>query len=247
MSKSRKHRKVARKQNPFSRSKKLTRSEVSKASMSVAVKNAVEEKEIQATQASVLLARGLTKPQHVDQTQFFDDKEKKLEYLEGLVSKQLDLYDWCEEKVSTLATIDAILLGGATILIDKVKIVSEVCNIKVMAINGIMTVILTVPFFISLAIALWHIRPKMGTASTNAPRPNHRSSNGIRQFKTHEEYKMHLESLSVDIICEDLSKQIYGMNKNIWKNQKSIKNAVFWDLIGLVGFLLIILYQAMFL
>lgn len=42
---------------------------------------------------------------------YLGDTEKKIEYLESIVSKQLDLYNWCEEKVSTLATIDSILLG----------------------------------------------------------------------------------------------------------------------------------------
>ena len=158
----------------------------------------------------------------------------------------MDLYDWCEEKVSTLATIDAILLGGATLFLDSVKIEAEPMNLKTMLVNGGITAVLVVPFFISLAIALWHIRPKMGTASTHAPRPNHRSSNGIHQFKTKDDYDKHLENMTIDVICDDLIKQIYGMNHNIWKNQKSIKKAVAFDL-GLAGFVVIILWRAIFL
>ena len=172
--------------------------------------------------------------------------EKRLEYLEELVSKQLHLYDWFEEKVSTLAAIDAILIGGVSLFIDKVKIVSKVPNMKVVLVNTLMLIILVVPFFVSLAIALWHIRPKMGSVSTNSIHPNHRSSNGIRQFKNNKEYKDYLYALSMDEICDDLTKQIYGMNYNIWQSQKSIKRAVFFDLIGLIGFIIILFYLVVF-
>jgi hypothetical protein len=81
----------------------------------------------------------------------------------------------------------------------------------------------------------------MGRVSTRE-NPNHRSSNGIRQFRTSDEYKEYLYSMPVSKICDDLAIQIHGMNINIWKNQRTIKLAVYFDLIGLVGFLLIMLY-----
>ena len=106
--------------------------------------------------------------------------------------------------------------------------------------TGIIILIL-LPLFISLAIALWHIRPKMGRAS-NKGRPNHRSSNGIRHFSDKVAYSNHLRDITAEEICEDLSNQIYGMNYNIWVNQKSIKKAVLFDLISLAGFFAVIVY-----
>ncbi|MDE7372436.1 MAG: hypothetical protein K2N18_00035 [Clostridia bacterium] len=167
----------------------------------------------------------------------------RIHYLEDLVSKQLDLYNWCEEKVSTLATIDSILLGAATLFIEKVLVVGESATLLNKIINVVMIVIVLLPLFISLAIALWHIRPKMGKRS-NKGRPNHRSSNGIRHFTDVSEYQKKLLNMSDEEICEDLIKQIYGMNNNIWRNQSSIKMAVVFDLIGLVGFLAMIIYWA---
>lgn len=172
-----------------------------------------------------------------------DPGPDRIHYLEGLVAKQLDLYNWCEEKVSTLATIDSILLGAATLFVEKIITIDEVTSLfdKILCFALIASVLL--PLMISLAIALWHIRPKMGKSS-NVGKPNHRSSNGIRHFDNADDYRHKLYSLSDDEICEDLIKQIYGMNKNIWVNQKSIKCAVFLDLIGLIGFLVMIMYWA---
>ena len=169
----------------------------------------------------------------------------KIHYLEGLVTKQLDLYNWCEEKVSTLATIDSILLGAAILFVEKIMKIgkSATCNDKIA--NAVIISFVLFPLFFSLAIALWHIRPKMGKAS-NTGRPNHRSSNGIRHFSNAIHYRESLSKLTNNELIEDLTKQIYGMNYNIWKNQKSIKIAVFLDIIGLFGFIVIIVYWAIF-
>lgn len=167
------------------------------------------------------------------------DFSQKTAYLENLVTKQLDLYSWCEEKVSTLATIDSILLGAATIFIDHFVDVNEVNR----TISIILILLVLLPLFISLSIALWHIRPKMGRAS-NYGRPNHRSSNGIRHYKDADEYRKIILNLSEEELYEDLTRQIYGMNQNIWKNQQSIKSAVFCDLIGIFGFFIMIIYWA---
>lgn len=176
---------------------------------------------------------------------YLGDTEKKIEYLESIVFKQLDLYNWCEEKVSTLATIDSILLGAATLFLDKIIIIED----KISSFNSIMNIVISVglllPLFISLAIALWHIRPKMGKAS-NSGRPNHRSSNGIRHFDSSIAYGKIFDRISDKDLCEDLVRQIYGMNNNIWKNQQSIKLAVIFDIIGLLDFFLAMLYWIVF-
>lgn len=179
----------------------------------------------------------------IDQKILAEPGPNRVHYLEDLVSKQLDLYNWCEEKVSTLATIDSILLGAATLFIEKVLVVGETAKPLNKILNVVMIIIVLLPLFISLAIALWHIRPKMGKRS-NKGRPNHRSSNGIRHFADVSEYQEKLLNMSDEVICDDLIKQIYGMNNNIWRNQRSIKKAVVFDLIGLVGFLAMIVYWA---
>jgi len=171
---------------------------------------------------------------------FSDDNKDKIEYLESIASKQLDLYNWFEAKVSTLATINSILLGASTLFIDKNKIIHDA--IWATIINVGMILIFLLPLSISLAIALWHIRPKMSSGKANSSRNNHRSSNGIIKFKSKDEYKEYLAKLTAKEICEDISNQIYGMNHNIWESQSSIKKAVLFDLIGLVGFIVIITY-----
>ena len=176
---------------------------------------------------------------------FSEPSDEKIHYLENIVGKQLDLYNWCEEKVSTLATLDSILLAVATLFIDKMDFFKAGDGIQVRLLNTAIIILILLPLFISLAIALWHIRPKMGSAS-NKGRPNHRSSNGIRHFSDKAAYSNRLRNITAEEICEDLSNQIYGMNYNIWVNQKSIKKAVFFDLISLVGFFAVMVYYGIF-
>lgn len=176
---------------------------------------------------------------------FSEPSDEKIHYLENIVGKQLDLYNWCEEKVSTLATLDSILLAAATLFIDKMDFFEAGDSIQVRLLNTGIIILILLPLFISLAIALWHIRPKMGRAS-NKGRPNHRSSNGIRHFSDKAAYSNHLRNITAEEICEDLSNQIYGMNYNIWVNQKSIKRAVLFDLISLAGFFAVIVYYGIF-
>lgn len=182
---------------------------------------------------------------NTDAGRFFEPSDEKIQYLENIVEKQLDLYNWCEEKVSTLATIDSILLAVATLFIDKMDFFKTAGTIQVRLVNTGIIILILLPLFISLSIALWHIRPKMGKAS-NTGRPNHRSSNGIRHFSDKAAYRKHLSNISAEEICEDLSNQIYGMNHNIWVNQKSIKRAVLFDLISLIGFFAVIVYYGLF-
>jgi len=127
----------------------------------------------------------------------------------------------------------------------RIKVVGDTVCSKI--INTGMAFILLLPIFFSLAIALWHVRPKMSSGKANNPfRYNHRSSSGIIKFKDNKEYKNHLAKITAKEICEDISNQIYGMNRNIWKSQQSIKTAVLFDLIGLVGFIIIIAYITIF-
>ncbi len=179
---------------------------------------------------------------------------ERIHYLEGLVSKQLELYTWCEEKVTTLATIDAILLAGATLFIEHIKsgifpkrVADTFLNNILMSIeqNFVVLTLLFIlfPIFVSLGIALFHVIPKMSSGASPSTARNHRSSRGIHSYKDIQEYKNRMDSISADDIYIDLLRQIYGMNINIWRNQFSIKVAVYCDLVGLLGFICIMLYM----
>lgn len=180
---------------------------------------------------------------------------ERIHYLENLMSKQLELYTWCEEKVTTLATIDTILLGGAIIFVGRIKTNTfparslTTCWEQVLGFFEsnfaiVMVIWVLVPLFASLAITLLHVIPKMRSGKTPRAIKNHRSTVGIRKYKDKNEYKQRLDSMSIDDIYHDLVRQIYGMNANIWKNQVSIKFAVLLDLLGLIGFAFILVYLA---
>lgn len=82
---------------------------------------------------------------------------------------------------------DSILLGVAKLFLDKIIIIEDNISRFNLIMNIVISVGLLLPLFISLTIALWHIRPKMGKVS-NSGRPNHRSSNGIRHFENAAAY-----------------------------------------------------------
>lgn len=178
---------------------------------------------------------------------------ERIHYLEGLISKQLELYTWCEEKVTTLATIDSILLAGATLFVEHVKTGdfpvrvkgTFIAELQMLIENNfpfIMVLFIILPIFISLGISLWHVIPKMRSGATPNAVKNHRSSSGIHKYKNIPEYKSRLDSITESEIYEDIVRQIYGMNIIVWKNQISIKVAVYFDLAGLLGFFCIMLY-----
>jgi hypothetical protein len=178
---------------------------------------------------------------------------EKIHYLERLVTIQLDLYNWCEEKVGTLATIDAILLAGVTLFIGGIKSGSFptrvggnwISNIQIIIeknFNLVMSLIILLPIFISLGITLWHVIPKMSSGASPSNARNHRSSKGMRSYKNIPEYKERMDSITEDEIYLDLLRQVYGMNLNTWRNQIFIKVAVIFDLVGLLGFLFAIIY-----
>lgn len=179
---------------------------------------------------------------------------QKIDYLESIAARQLDLYAWCEDKVGTLATINSVLLAGATLLVGHVKngsfpvrTADTIVNQIRIAIEGNFAVITTfglLLFFMSLGIALYHVIPKMYSGASSSRLRNHRSVVGINKYKTVEEYKERLDTMSEEDLYDDLVRQIYGVNKHIWRNQRSIRVAVYLDLAGLLVFLCALAYLA---
>lgn len=186
--------------------------------------------------------------------EFTKDTFNKIPYLENMVSKQLNLYTWCEEKVSTLATINAIMLAAITLFIENIEIrnlslikkTDSLLECIKLFIDGhfyfTITLLMVLPIFVSLTITLWHVIPKMRSGASANSILNHRSVIGIHKFNKLEDYKSYIDNLTSNDIYDHIIRQIYGMNKNIWRNQQSIKIAVICDLIGLLGFLIVIIY-----
>jgi hypothetical protein len=174
---------------------------------------------------------------------FAVDDDNKIQYLERLSQKQLDLYDWNETKVNTLVLVDSVLLGAATLYLDKINIMRTEPSLWFTLGNIILVLVLLLPLCFSLIIALFHIADKMSSGKANSSdRLNHRAISKIDMFKTNFDYIDEVRKLTASQICEDLCNQIYGMNKNILKTQKTLKKAVYLDIIGLVGFVFTILY-----
>lgn len=182
--------------------------------------------------------------------------EERIHYLQNLMEKQLQLYGWCEAKVTTLATINSILVAGVAIFLERVKsheFPQRTCNSIKTCIQyaieshyGAVTVgLVLLPVSISLALALYHVIPKMQSGVYISQIGNHRSVAGILRYNSMESYKKRLDAISEDEIYHDLVHQIFGMSRNIWRSQLSIRRAVYGDIIALIGFIGTSLYLSL--
>lgn len=137
-------------------------------------------------------------------------------YALDILAKKYHLYDWCEKKISTLVTIDGLLIGGLLLVID----LDALSRWKMLACFGLSLALLMG----SILISLWHVIPVMYGGRSS--RRNPRTVVGTETYSTNREYIDAVMSLSLeDMIRVDLD-QIRGMNKNIMRNQRAIRTAV---------------------
>ena len=139
-----------------------------------------------------------------------------LQYSLDILDKKYRLYMWCEAKVSTLVTLDGLILAGVFVLI-RVNGVSGSLDVSFMA--------ATLAFLLSsLLIALWHIKPLMYSGRTTLK--NLRTTVGTEAYSSTKEYADEMMQLSIEKMIRLDAEQIRGMNKNIMDFQKAIRLAV---------------------
>jgi hypothetical protein len=182
---------------------------------------------------------------YLNEPYFAKNSNERLDYLLSLVSKQYEVYGVCESKVNALITISAIFIGATVIFIDKGTIISQAFNI-------VMILVALLPFLISLGITIWYVgpeksvNPKWRKVAQDGFFPNHRAVSGIIRFKSVEKYNEYLSKLTKEDICDQIISQIYVTNDIIWHIQKVIKVAAVFNIIGLLGFITILIIQILF-
>ncbi len=147
-----------------------------------------------------------------------------------VLGKRYDTYQWCEDKVNTLVTLNGLLIGALFVTIDKIFSKSE-------CLNFVMASLAILFLATSLALSLYHIIPKMNSGRITR---NIRTVIGTEQFDSNESYFDEYLKLELIDMVKLNTEQIRGMNKNIMKNQIAIRIAAICSIIGMVLFLVLI-------
>lgn len=163
-----------------------------------------------------------------------DDGRLQLAFAQDILDKRYQTYMWCEQKIYTLATANTIFLGGLFVIAGSRYSADTIPKRLLLA-------ACVLCFAISLTLVLYHIEPKMSSGTLPATEKNPRSVVGVRKYASFDEYTKVVSSLTVDEMLTFTAHQIYGMNKNIWKNQRATRWAVVADVLGLALFLVIVL------
>lgn len=134
------------------------------------------------------------------------------------------LFDWSEQKISTLVTIDSLLLGALFLAVDSASIEGwHMISLFCFSI---------VSLLISILISLWHVLPLMYSGRSDPENP--RTSYGIEKYESNVTYKNTLTALSLEEMIGFDSDQIRGMNKNIFRYQRAIRWAAWMTILGLL-------------
>jgi hypothetical protein len=162
------------------------------------------------------------------------DARDLLGYAQELVSKQYDLYQWCETKVQSLVTVNGLLLGGFFLLIDRFALVGRGERALAFSTAGILAM--------SLLLALHHLIPRLDSRVGNTDNP--RSVIGIKAFKNKDAFYQRFVQLDYDLMLQYTTNQLYGMNLNIVRNDRVIRRAVYLTMLGVLGFVALFIWKA---
>lgn len=156
------------------------------------------------------------------------DKEN-YDFATHVLDKKYALYEWCEQKTNTLATVNSILLAAFFAIVGT-RFSADTALRKIEFAGAVGFIGL------SMAIVLWHIEPTMRSKTLPRGSKNLRSVVGTRNHASKDDYHESIRDADRERMLRDTTDQIYGMNKNVWRNQRAIRLAVITDMIGLVFF-----------
>lgn len=161
-----------------------------------------------------------------------------------MIQTQLQFFNLFEAKNTSLATVDAILLTLAslftsTILIENKSILNGGPNLLL----KIGLIILVCIILSSLVVTLLNIIFDVGKRHKRylKIKYNHHSISGVIHYNK-EEFKNRICTIPTNEVLNDLASQTWGLIRINEKNQKRIKIAVILDLIGLVWFIMILVF-----
>jgi hypothetical protein len=166
-----------------------------------------------------------------------DDPKTRIEIALDILAKKYQNYMWCEQKITALATANTIFLGGLFVVAGSRYSANTPAKIAILG-------ACIAAFASCLALMLYHTIPRMRSGAIPKGTANLRSAAGVRKFATTDAYYQSLAAADYAKMLRDISDQIYGMNKNIWRSQNIIRIAVCVDLAGLLLFIAIVVMSS---
>ena len=149
-----------------------------------------------------------------------------IDYLKSIFEDKLRLYAYCEQQLNRLAFVNSIFIAAIAVLIDN----------NIIKLN-VFTLIVFLPFLVSLTFTLWSTLPKFITHGINRGEVDHRSVYGISKFCNIHDYKKYVSDITPQITFDEIVAQIYRINSTIVRDYMTIRIAVLCDFLGLVLFL----------
>lgn len=152
-----------------------------------------------------------------------------------ILDKKYRIYDWCEQKISTLVTIDGLLLGALFLAVDT----SAIQGWKMFTLFGLSIALLLG----SILISLWHVVPLMYSGRSHPKNP--RTSYGTEAYESNEEYGRAVMALRIEDMIRLDTDQIRGMNKNIMRDQRAIRWAARLTMLALIPTVALVVFAAL--
>jgi len=166
---------------------------------------------------------------------YYSKDKETIDYFKDLFEDKLKIYHYCEYQLNRIAFANSIFIAALAVLIG---------GNNNMGLDT-WTVILFIPFIVSLGITLWCAIPKFlkpWNEAYKSTETDHRSIYGIKNFKKIEDYKKYLSELAPQKTYDEIIAQIYKMNDTIIYDYKGITAAVASGLFGLVVFICYLLF-----
>lgn len=165
------------------------------------------------------------------------DSELILQFTGDVLDKRYNIYGWCETKVNNLIALNGLLLAAIFVVVgfSSKRPIDNFCALT----QNMSTAGAILFLCVSLFKALAHIRPKMNSGTGTGMNP--RSVIGTIRHKNWAAFEKQVRGLSVDKMISCNIEQIYGMSSNIMRNDRAIRSAAMFSVLGLICFLLAII------
>lgn len=139
-------------------------------------------------------------------------------WLDAIVDKQYELYARRDQKLQSIATLDAFFMAVIAFAFDA----QTVKPLAIVALGACLSLI-----FASILLALWHIRPTISSGRSADVNPNVRALTGIQSFADWRAYCAAMRTLDPEVYFESAARQAYGMSLVNLRTYRLVRFAVY--------------------
>lgn len=159
--------------------------------------------------------------------------EKRYEFSVELLQRKYHLYDWTEQKINSLISLNGLLIAAIFVLISNRSPWTG-------TLKPLLAIACVGPLLASATSCLWHIVPTMNSRRVPSSDLNRvvGSVKGIETYASNQEYYDKIMSMPLEEMIWSNVAQIRGMNKNIVRNTAALNFAAIATGVGLVALVL---------